>query len=36
MEKVLLLVKLLKITGLIKSLKEKIESGLPTWGTCAV
>jgi 5'-phosphate synthase pdxT subunit len=27
--------KLLKITGLIKSLKEKIESGLPTWGTCA-
>lgn len=27
--------KLLKITGLIKPLKEKIESGLPTWGTCA-
>lgn len=27
--------KLLKITGLIKSLKEKIENGLPTWGTCA-
>lgn len=27
--------KLLKVTGLIKPLKEKIESGLPTWGTCA-
>ena len=27
--------KLLKMTGLIKPLKEKIESGLPTWGTCA-
>lgn len=27
--------KLLKVTGLMKPLKEKIESGLPTWGTCA-
>ncbi|WP_297428530.1 pyridoxal 5'-phosphate synthase glutaminase subunit PdxT [Clostridium sp.] len=27
--------KLLKITGLINPLKEKIKSGLPTWGTCA-
>jgi len=27
--------KLLKITGLIEPLKEKIKSGLPTWGTCA-
>jgi 5'-phosphate synthase pdxT subunit len=27
--------KLLKITGLMKPLKEKIENGLPTWGTCA-
>lgn len=27
--------KLLKVTGLMKPLKEKIENGLPTWGTCA-
>ena len=27
--------KLLKITGLIEPLKEKIKNGLPTWGTCA-
>ena len=27
--------KLLKITELIQPLKEKIKSGLPTWGTCA-
>lgn len=27
--------KLLKITGLLKPLKEKIKNGLPTWGTCA-
>lgn len=27
--------KLLKITGLITPLKEKIKNGLPTWGTCA-
>lgn len=27
--------KLLKITGLIAPLKEKIKNGLPTWGTCA-
>ena len=27
--------KLLKITGLMEPLKEKIENGLPTWGTCA-
>lgn len=27
--------KLLKVTGLIKPLKEKIKNGLPTWGTCA-
>ena len=26
---------LLKITGLIEPLKEKIKNGLPTWGTCA-
>ncbi|WP_160689833.1 pyridoxal 5'-phosphate synthase glutaminase subunit PdxT [Clostridium sp. C2-6-12] len=27
--------KLLKVTGLMKPLKEKIENGLSTWGTCA-
>ena len=27
--------KLLKVTGLIEPLKEKIKNGLPTWGTCA-
>ena len=27
--------KLLKITGLIDPLKEKIKNGLPTWGTCS-
>ncbi|MDZ4992081.1 pyridoxal 5'-phosphate synthase glutaminase subunit PdxT [Clostridium perfringens] len=27
--------KLLRITGLMKSLKEKIKEGLPVWGTCA-
>lgn len=27
--------KLLNITGLMEPLKEKIKSGLPTWGTCA-
>jgi len=27
--------KLLKITGLIEPLKQKIKNGLPTWGTCA-
>lgn len=27
--------KLLKITGLIEPLREKIKNGLPTWGTCA-
>jgi 5'-phosphate synthase pdxT subunit len=27
--------KLLEVTGLIESLKEKIKNGLPTWGTCA-
>lgn len=27
--------KLLKVTGLIEPLKEKIKKGLPTWGTCA-
>lgn len=27
--------KLLKITGLGEVLKEKIQNGLPTWGTCA-
>ncbi len=27
--------KLLKVTGLMKPLSEKIRSGLPTWGTCA-
>ncbi len=27
--------KLLRITGLITPLKEKIKNGLPTWGTCA-
>ncbi|EHI96868.1 Glutamine amidotransferase subunit pdxT [Clostridium sp. DL-VIII] len=27
--------KLLKITGLMEPLSEKIRSGLPTWGTCA-
>lgn len=27
--------RLLRVTGLMKPLKEKIQSGLPTWGTCA-
>lgn len=27
--------KLLKVTGLMEPLREKILSGLPTWGTCA-
>lgn len=27
--------KLLKVTGLMEPLSEKIRSGLPTWGTCA-
>jgi 5'-phosphate synthase pdxT subunit len=27
--------KLLRITGLIEPLREKIKNGLPTWGTCA-
>lgn len=27
--------KLLRVTGLLEPLKEKILSGLPTWGTCA-
>ena len=27
--------KLLKITGLMEPLRNKIKSGLPTWGTCA-
>ena len=27
--------KLLRVTGLIEPLKEKIKNGLPTWGTCA-
>ena len=27
--------KLLKITGLMEPLREKIKNGLPTWGTCA-
>lgn len=27
--------KLLKVTGLMDPLREKIKSGLPTWGTCA-
>lgn len=27
--------KLLRVTGLMKPLREKIEEGLPTWGTCA-
>ena len=27
--------RLLKVTGLIEPLREKIRNGLPTWGTCA-
>lgn len=27
--------KLLKVTGLMEPLREKIKNGLPTWGTCA-
>lgn len=27
--------KLLKVTGLMESLKKRIKNGLPTWGTCA-
>lgn len=27
--------RLLKVTGLIEPLREKIKNGLPTWGTCA-
>jgi len=27
--------KLLNVTGLMNQLKEKIKTGLPTWGTCA-